>query len=190
MHDFCVLGTPIARGLKQNEYGTPMNIVDHQEIAEYAMNFFRRLYLPLYNYMDLHPKTLSKYWIDNKDILGITHFAELLPEVLWIGPKRESTLLQLTDLRIKYKLDKYKDPSEAFDEPSGGAIDIKQTILRLKEELINDLEKEIIRRIYALKNYYRSPVRDPHLSLSEIYNPDKKKSLNPLVRAFNKLFAK
>jgi hypothetical protein len=31
------------------------------------------------------------------------------------------------------------------------------------------MEKEIIRRLQALRSYMRSPVRDPHISLEEIF---------------------
>jgi hypothetical protein len=39
----------------------------------------------------------------------------------------------------------------------------------IKEELRLEIEKELRGRLAALRRYLRSPGRDPHLSLQEIY---------------------
>jgi hypothetical protein len=111
--------------------------------------------------MDLDPEMLAGYWSQDKDVLGVTHFGDLLPETVWLGSGYENRLLELIELRIAYKLGKYRGDTL---QP-----DIKQRILQIKEELKQELEAELRSRLVSLRYYLRSPTRDPHLSLQEIY---------------------
>jgi hypothetical protein len=51
----------------------------------------------------------------------------------------------------------------------GGHTNTKQQILMIKEQLKNEVEKELSIRLLVLRRYLRSPDRDPHLFLQEIY---------------------
>ena len=117
--------------------------------------------MPLKNYIDLDPEFLAAYWNKNKDVLGVTHFGDLIPEVLWLDKAYESKLLELINLRISYKLGKYENKEKQSDA--------KQRILLIKETLRTQIEKELSSRLIALRRYLRSPARDPHLSMQEIY---------------------
>jgi hypothetical protein len=110
------------------------------------------------------------YWTQDKDILGVTHFGDLVPEVICLDPDYEKLLQELIAIRIQYKLDKHqgKRPDEA----------VKEEILRKKDILRIRAEKEIKNRLIALRRYLRSPTRDPHLSLEEIFRHRE----SPLVR--------
>jgi hypothetical protein len=85
----------------------------------------------------------------------------LIPEVVWLGSKYEQKLINLISLRISYKLGKYKGEKDQGNT--------KQQILTIKEQLKNEVEKELSDRLVALRRYLRSPDRDPHLSLQEIF---------------------
>ena len=138
-----------------------MIIGGHKKKTEKVLTYLRRMYMPLKNYMDLEPEMLAGYWAQDKDVLGVTHFGDLLPETVWLGPDYENRLQELIGLRISYKLGKYKGNTM---QP-----DIKQRILQIKEELKQELESELRSRLVSLRYYLRTPTRDPHLSLQEIY---------------------
>jgi hypothetical protein len=127
------------------------------------------MYMPLPNYKDLEHEFLDSYWSQGKDILGVTHFGELVPEVLCLGPYYESILFDLIALRIDYKHFKYKGakPPEA----------LKAKILDNKRILKTRMEEELISRLEALRRYLRSPSSDPHLSLEEIFRKKRSRRL-------------
>jgi transitional endoplasmic reticulum ATPase len=160
-NDFGITGAPWTKGVKPGEVGGSVIIGGHRKKTEKVLTYLRRMYMPLKNYMDLEPDLLAGYWAQDKDVLGVTHFGELIPEVVWLGPDYERRLLELIDLRINYKNNKYKGDTLQQDA--------KQRILMLKEELRIEVEKELRNRLAALRRYLRSPGRDPHLSLDEIY---------------------
>ena len=46
---------------------------------------------------------------------------------------------------------------------------------------VKKAEKEILSRLIALRKYLRTPDRDPHLSLEEIFRQKKKKKMKTLI---------
>ncbi len=160
-NDFGITGAPWTKGIKSGEVGGSVIIGGHKKKTEKVLTYLRRMYMPLKNYMDLEPELLAGYWARDKDVLGVTHFGELIAEVVWLSPDYEKRLLELIVLRIAYKLGKYKGDTL---QP-----DTKQRILKIKEDLRLELERELRLRLEALRRYLRSPTRDPHLSLQEIY---------------------
>ena len=160
-NDFGITGAPWTKGVKRGEVGGSVIIGGHKKKAQKVLLHLRRMYMPLQNYKDLAYEFLDNYWENSKDILGVTHFGELVPEVIYLGPDYEQILQDLIALRIDYKRMKFKGkkPSEAQ----------KEKILNSKEVLKLQMEKEIVGRLEALRHYLRSPTRDPHLSLEEIF---------------------
>ncbi len=160
-HDFGITGAPWTKGVKKGEVGGSVIIGGHKKKTEKVLLHLRRMFMPLQNYKDLELEFLLNYWSQGKDILGVTHFGDLVPEVVWLGPDYENTLQELIRLRIDYKLNKYKNQAA----PNA----IKNEILRKKERLRSRVEEDISDRIDAIRFYLRNPVRDPHLSLEEIF---------------------
>ncbi len=160
-HDFGITGAPWTKGVKRGEVGGSVIIGGQRKKTEKVLMYLRRMYMPLKNYLDLEKEFLVNYWTQDKDILGVTHFGDLVPEVICLDPEYELALNDLTLLRIRYKLDKYQNhmPDEAM----------KEEILRKKEILRIRAEKEIKNRLIALRRYLTNPVKDPHLSLDEIF---------------------
>jgi SpoVK/Ycf46/Vps4 family AAA+-type ATPase len=181
-NDFGITGAPWTKGVKQGEVGGSVIIGGHRKKTEKVLTYLRRMYMPLKNYIDLAPDLLAGYWGKDKDVLGVTHFGELIPEVVWLGPAYERRLLELIDLRISYKIGKYK----------GNTLqnDTKNRILVIKEELKAEVENELRQRLVALRHYLRSPDRDPHLSLQEIYRakPAKTTELADSILGFVKRY--
>ena len=160
-HDFGITGAPWTKGVKKNEVGGSVIIGGHKKKAEKVLLHLRRMYMPLQNYKDLELDFLFGYWLQNKDILGVSSFGDLVPELIWLGPTYEKTLLALTSLRLEYKLKKYKDLQQ--DQK------LKEKILELKADLKIQAEQEIFARLEAIRRYLRNPERDPHLSMEEIF---------------------
>jgi hypothetical protein len=160
-NDFGITGAPWTKGVKQGEVGGSVIIGGQRKKTEKVLMYLRRMYMPLKNYKDLEPEFIFTYWSQDKDILGVTHFGDLVPEVICLDPEYEQLLQELIDIRIRYKIEKYQGqrPEEA----------IKEEILRKKEILKLRAEKEIKGRLNSLRRYLRSPAKDPHLSLPEIY---------------------
>jgi SpoVK/Ycf46/Vps4 family AAA+-type ATPase len=160
-NDFGITGAPWTKGVKKGEVGGSVIIGGHKAKAQKVLLHLRRMYMPLQNYKDLEMEFLENYWSQGKDILGVTHFGDLVPELIYLGDEYEKMLLNLIDVRIEYKLNKYRGnkPSE----------DIKEEILKKKEVLKSQVEKEILSRLAALRGYLRTPARDPHISLEEIF---------------------
>jgi transitional endoplasmic reticulum ATPase len=160
-NDFGITGAPWTRGVKKGEIGGSVIIGGHKKKAEKVLLYLKRMYMPLQNYKDLEIDYLENYWHQGKDILGVTHFGDLVPEVLWLGSDYEAKVNHLSTVRIRYKLDKcQRQLPETGD---------KKHILALKVELREEMEREIVRRLEALRAYMRNPVSDPHVSLEEIF---------------------
>ena len=168
-NDFGITGAPWTKGVKRGEVGSSVIIGGHKKKAEKVLQHLRRMYMPLQNYRDLENDYLTAYWEQGKDILGVTHFGDLVPEVLWLGPEYEEKLNALLELRIGYKLRKYRGERPPRE--------MKQHILEGKAEIRAMLEEELLRRIDAIRAYLQSPDRDPHLSLEEIFRRGRKRRL-------------
>ena len=175
-NDFGVTGAPWTRGAKKGEIGGSVIIGGHKKKTEKVLLHLRRMYMPLQNYKDLEIDYLENYWLQDKDILGVTNFGDLVPEVLLLEGVHGERVQQLIETRIQYKLAKCqrKRPDAA----------LKERILSLKVELRDDMEKEIVRRLQALRAYMRSPVRDPHISLEEIFRNGGGKSQRRITAVF------
>ena len=59
----------------------------------------------------------------------------------------------------------------------------KESIVTIKEELRRQVEGELRNRLKAIRNYLRNPVRDPHISLQEIFR-DQSNATGQWVRPF------
>jgi hypothetical protein len=167
-NDFGITGAPWTKGVKRGEVGGSVIIGGHKKKAEKVLLHLRRMYMPLQNYKDLELEFLLSYWNQDKDVLGVTHFGELVPEVVWLGPDYERTLGDLIRLRIEYKLNKYKTQVSSSS--------LKEEILEKKEALRAQVEENIVDRINAIRYYLRNPIKDPHLSLEEIFRVGDRKT--------------
>ena len=187
-NDFGITGAPWTKGITKDEVGGSVIIGGHKKKTEKVLQYLRRMYMPRQNYKSLENEFLIGYWSQNKDILGVTHFGDLVPETIWLGEEYEDLLLELIDTRIQYKLKKYQH-NEIDDKA-------KDSIIRLKSSLKQDAEKEIKRKLEAIKSYLSNPDHDPLLSLESIFKEEPtmvteqvKKVfgvLDPITRRFRK----
>ncbi|NNF99430.1 MAG: AAA family ATPase, partial [Desulfobacteraceae bacterium] len=176
-NDFGITGAPWTKGVKKGEVGGSVIIGGHKKKTEKVLMYLRRMYMPLKNYMDLEQEFLETYWLQGKDILGVTHFGDLVPEVVCLDDVYEHKLLSLIGMRIQYKLSKYRG-----ETPSDS---LKDDILKNKEQLKILLEKEIKARLGALRRYLINPSRDPHLSLEEIFKHKPPRMMEAVMPVFH-----
>ena len=106
--NFGITGAPWTKGVKRGEVGGSVIIGGQRKKTEKVLMYLRRMYMPLKNYKDLEKEFLVNYWNQDKDILGVTHFGDLVPEVVWLDPEYEQMLQELIVIRIRYKLDKHQ----------------------------------------------------------------------------------
>ncbi|MCG6893012.1 MAG: AAA family ATPase, partial [Desulfobacteraceae bacterium] len=161
-HDFGITGAPWTKGVKRGEVGGSVIIGGHKKKTEKVLVYLRRMYMPLQNYKDLELEFLTTYWQREKDVLGVTHFGDLVPEVLWLGPEQETRVREMMDTRIQYKLEKFQGATPRMED--------KERILRIKADLRMEMENEIVHRLQAIREYLRNPMRDPHVSMDEIFH--------------------
>ncbi len=165
-NDFGITGAPWTKGVTKDEVGGSVIIGGHKKKTEKVLQYLRRMYMPRQNYSSLEDEFLINYWSQGKDILGVTHFGDLVPETIWLDKEYEQQVLELIDQRIRYKLDKYHN--KIVDEEG------KENIIRLKAILRNKAEQEIVRKIRAIRSFLRNPHRDPLTSLDLIYKKKEK----------------
>ena len=160
-NDFGITGAPWTKGVTKDEVGGSVIIGGHKKKTEKVLRYLRRMYMPKQNYISLETDFLINYWSQGKDILGVTHFGDLVPETIWLGEEYEKLVQELTEQRIQFKLNKYLN--NISDDIA------KESIIRLKSQLKLRAEKEIVRKIQAIRAHLKNPNHDPLTSLEAIF---------------------
>jgi len=171
-NDFGITGAPWTKGVTKDEVGGSVIIGGHKKKAEKVLQYLRRMYMPRQNYHSLETDFLINYWSQGKDILGVSHFGDLVPETIWLGEDYEETVAELNEQRISFKLNKYQN--NISDDKA------KENIIRLKAMLRVKAEKEIIRKLRAIRDHLRSPNQDPLTSLDVIFQ-EKNKGVQKVI---------
>jgi len=178
-NDFGITGAPWTKGVTSAEVGGSVIIGGQKKKAEKVLQYLRRMYMPRQNYKTLETEFLLGYWTQNKDILAVAYFGELVPETIWLNAEYEKMLLELIELRIKYKLRKYQ-----HNERDDAA---KEQIIRLKSMLRQQAEVEIIRKLTAIRNYISNPDNDPFTSIDMIFQHQSGKPVTKVNGMFGAL---
>ena len=162
-HDFGITGAPWTKGVRRGEVGSPVIIGGHKKKTEKVLLHLRRMYMPKRNYDELQPDYLAGYWSHDKDILAVTNFGDLVPEVIHFGKKSHGNLMDLIDKRIEYKLKK----NEGEIESQKG---LQSEIIKMKRDLSKVAEKNIVSRLQAIQRHVRNGQQDPDISMSELFH--------------------
>ncbi|MCP3898530.1 MAG: AAA family ATPase [Desulfobacteraceae bacterium] len=160
-NDFGITGAPWTKGVRKGEVGGSVIIGGHRKKTEKVLLHLRRMYMPLLNYRDLEPEFLMGYWQREKDIIAVTHFADLMPEVLFLDEEHNNKREELIDMRIKLKKEKYFD--------SNRTPGLKESIIQTKNEMRKRAEDEILKRIHALFHYLTDPDKEKFISHERIF---------------------
>ena len=159
--DFGITGAPWTKGVTKDQIGGSVIIGGHRKKTEKVLLYLRRMYMPLQNYQDLEPEFLIGYWQRDKDIIAVTHFADLMPEVLFLDEAHNKMREDLIEKRIKYKTEKYYD---AEYTPN-----LKEDIVQAKKIMRKRAEHEILKRVNAIRSYLQDPDREKFISHEKIF---------------------
>ncbi len=159
--DFGITGAPWTKGVTKSEVGGSVIIGGHRKKTEKVLLHLRRMFMPLQNYKDLEPEFLIGYWQRQKDIIAVTHFADLMPEILYLGDEHEKDLETLVEMRIKSNVADY------FAEEQNP--DIQNEISVLKTKMRQRAENEILGRVQAICRYLQDPDREKYISHEKIF---------------------
>ena len=135
--------------------------------------------MPKRNYDDLQPDYLAGYWSQKKDILAVTNFGDLVPEVIHLGDKCHKVLTTLSSKRIEYKLRK-------MEEDESRLTNLQSEIIQMKHDIRRVAEKTIVDRLYAIRRFVRQEQGNPDLSMDEIFQ-DKSKDSSRLISPLKNL---
>ncbi len=172
-NDFGITGAPWTKGVKKDEVGGSVIIGGHRKKTEKVLLYLRRMYMPLQNYKDLEPDFLVGYWTRKKDVIAVTHFADLMPEVLSLDEAHNDLREELIAMRIQYKREKYFASQRT---PS-----LKERIIRNKQRMRKRAEEEILRRVTAIRLYLMDDVREKYISHEKIFDTYMDKEEDSLV---------
>ncbi|MCP4024569.1 MAG: AAA family ATPase, partial [Desulfobacteraceae bacterium] len=161
-NDFGITGAPWTKGVKKAEVGGSVIIGGHRKKTEKVLLYLRRMFMPLQNYKDLEAEFLMGYWSQSKDVIAVTHFAELMPEVIFLDDGHNKSVEKLIQMRIKLKSEKY------YDGVRNQVL--KQGIIETKNKMRHHAEIEIKKRIHALRDYLMDPEREKYISHEQIFN--------------------
>ncbi|MFO7911002.1 MAG: AAA family ATPase, partial [Desulfotignum sp.] len=159
--DFGITGAPWTKGVRKDEVGGSVIIGGHRKKTEKVLLYLRRMYMPLQNYKDLEPEFLMGYWLRHKDIIAVTHFADLMPEVLYLNTAHNDMREELIAKRIRYKIEKYHETPKT---PS-----LKQEIIQTKLLMRQRAESEILGRVNAIRLYLEDVSRKKYISHEKIF---------------------
>ncbi|HRF90159.1 MAG TPA: AAA family ATPase, partial [Desulfobacter postgatei] len=160
-NDFGITGAPWTKGVRKDEIGGSVIIGGHRKKTEKVLLYLRRMYMPLLNYQDLEPEFLIGYWQRDKDIIAVTHFADLMSEILFLDKAHNEMREDLIKKRIKYKTEKYYD--------SQNTPDLKEDIIQAKKIMRKRAEDEILKRVNAIRFYLQDPGREKYISHEKIF---------------------
>jgi len=161
-NDFGITGAPWTKGVKKDQVGGSVIIGGHRKKTEKVLLYLERMYMPLQNYKDLEPDLLMGYWQRNKDVIAVTHFADLMPEVFFLDSGYNQRREELIAMRIKLKMEKYCD--------GGKTPLLKEKIIASKKEMQKQAETEILKRVNAIRVYLTDPAREKYISHGKIFH--------------------
>ncbi|MCP3941772.1 MAG: AAA family ATPase [Desulfobacteraceae bacterium] len=159
--DFGITGAPWTKGVRKDEVGGSVIIGGHRKKTEKVLLYLRLMYMPSQNYKDLEPEFLIGYWQREKDIIAVRHFADLMPEILFLDDDYNTLREELIEKRIAYKTAKYY-----ATQPTSS---LKEEIIQTKKRMRARSEKEILRRVNAVHQYLLDPGREKYISHEQIF---------------------
>ena len=166
-NDFGITGAPWIKGARKGEIGSSVIIGGHRKKTEKVLQHLQRMYMPVQNYLDMEPEVLDAYRAIGKDVVAISSFSALVPEVLYFGEDYQQQLRAFFNQRLELTL------------PAGG-VDNHQNVRQEHQNLSAELRRraeEIIRtRLLAIEQHMRQNGARFD-SLDEIYQKEDVTSL-------------
>lgn len=158
-NDFGITGAPWIKGARKGEIGASVIIGGHRKKTEKVLQYLQRMYMPVQNYLDMEPEVLAAYRTIGKDVVAVTSFSSLVPEVFYIDEDHQQKLQRFFSERQKIAL----APTSLDILPTA-----KEDNEKLATELRNNTENLIRRRLRAVEKHLQNQ-QDKFTSLEEIF---------------------
>ncbi|MBN2792148.1 MAG: AAA family ATPase, partial [Desulfuromonadales bacterium] len=85
LNDFGITGAPWIKGSRKGEIGASVLIGGHHKKTEKVLQYLQRMYMPVQNYLDMEPEILAAYRSIGKDVVAVSSFSSLVPEVIYLN---------------------------------------------------------------------------------------------------------
>ncbi len=143
LNDFGITGAPWIKGAKRGEIGSSVIIGGHHKKTEKVLQYLQRMYMPVQNYIDMGVEVLAAYRSIGKDVVAVTSFSSLVPEVFYIDGDYQQRLQTFFQQRLELaKGTSPKDRETAEQENRELATSLRVT-----------METEIRSRLRAIERF-------------------------------------
>ncbi|MFA7404683.1 MAG: AAA family ATPase [Pelobacteraceae bacterium] len=144
LNDFGITGAPWIKGARKGEIGASVIIGGHRKKTEKVLQYLQRMYMPVQNYLDLEPEVLDAYRLLGKDVLPVSSFSSLVPEVFYFGEKHLQLLRSFFRSRLTNELSPVPQEMPPADRDEFG---------KLVAELRRLAEENIRQRLLAIQDH-------------------------------------
>ncbi|WP_303723083.1 AAA family ATPase [Malonomonas rubra] len=144
LNDFGITGAPWIKGARKGEIGASVIIGGHHKKTEKVLQYLQRMYMPVQNYLDMEPEVLDAYRTIGKDVVAVSSFSSLVPEVFYIDNDYQQQLQMFFQNRLEIAM------APASLE---GLAGIKQENLARGKKLRLIVEEHIRQRLLAIEKH-------------------------------------
>jgi len=143
-NDFGITGAPWIKGARKGEIGSSVLIGGHRKKTEKVLQYLQRMYMPIQNYLDMEPEVLDSYRAIGKDVVAISSFSSLVPEVFFFGDDYQQQLGKLFQQRLDLAL-----------APGGPELlpEAQEENRKLAAELRSQAENRVRSRLQAIEGH-------------------------------------
>lgn len=160
LNDFGITGAPWIKGSRKGEIGASVIIGGHHKKTEKVLQYLQRMYMPAQNYLDMEPEVLDAYRRIGKDVVGVSSFSALVPEVFYLDENHQQRLQLFFQRRLEIGM----APAAQEDLTTEKAVNEA-----LAHDLRNAVEDQIRTRLLAIERHMHN--RDNGFkSLEAIFN--------------------
>lgn len=168
-NDFGITGAPWIKGARKGEIGASVIIGGHRKKTEKVLQYLQRMYMPVQNYMDMETEVLTAYRRIGKDVVAVSSFSSLVPEVFYLGSDYQQQLQTFFQRRRELALTT-KTVTTAAKE--------KQKNEALADLLRKTTEAEIRLRLNAIERHMPNNMHQFE-SLEKIFTEDHQSPVTP-----------
>ncbi len=143
-NDFGITGAPWIKGSRKGEIGASVIIGGHRKKTEKVLQYLQRMFMPIQNYQDMEPEVLDSYRAIGKDVIPITSFSSLVPEVFYFGENYQQKL----SAYLKQRLDIAQTPGSLEILPAAKEDNSRQCC-----EIRELAEEHIRQRLQAIESH-------------------------------------
>ena len=144
LNDFGITGAPWIKGARKGEIGASVIIGGHHKKTEKVLQYLQRMYMPVQNYHDMGSEVLSAYRTIGKDVVPVSSFSSLVPEVFYINDTYRQQLNKFFQQRLEVAM---------IPASHDSLLELKQQSDEQTKRLRETMETEIRSRLHAIERH-------------------------------------